>query len=114
MSILAEFPFDSNVIVVLVAVIFAAIKAYLERGTKSDGEEGTAEEELLEQYEAELRRQQMEREAAKKQRSAPPSTPFPPPVPETFSVPMTHREAAKPIRPKLTAAGWGGLSIWPT
>ncbi len=107
MSILAEFPFDSNVIVVLVAVIFAAIKAYLERGTKSDGEEGTAEEELLEQYEAELRRQQMEREAreaAKKQRSAPPSTPFPPPVPETFSVPMTHRGAAKPIRPKLTAA----------
>ena len=113
MSILAEFPFDSNVIVVLVAVIFAAIKAFLERGNKADDGEGTIGEELLEQYEEELRRQQMEmeaREAAERQRpaaSSPPSPPSPPSIPsipETFSVPMTHREGGKPHRPKLTAA----------
>ncbi len=107
MSILAEFPFDSNVIVVLVAVIFAAIKAFLERGNKADDGEGTIGEELLEQYEEELRRQQMEmeaREAAERQRSAASSTPSPPPIAETFSVPMTHREGSKPHRPKLTAA----------
>lgn len=104
MSILAEFPFDSNVIVVLVAVIFAAIKAFLERGNKADDGEGTIGEELLEQYEEELRRQQMEmeaREAAERQR---PAASSPPSIPETFSVPMTHREGSKPHRPKLTAA----------
>lgn len=94
MTILADFPFDSNVIVVLVAVIFAAIKAFLERGKSEESVEETGEdEELYEQYEAELQRQ---REAL--EFSAPIVRPVeafrPPPIPS----------APKPIKPSLSAA----------
>ena len=110
MFVLADFPFDSNVIVVLVAVIFAAIKAYLERGNKATEEEGMTEEELLEQYEAELRRQQEEMEAREAARQPTPVVsksrpePTPPPIPQVAAVPMPYRPAAKPVKPKLTAA----------
>jgi type IV secretory pathway VirB10-like protein len=102
MSILADFPFDSNVIVVLIAVIFTAIKAFLERGKAK--EEEFNEEELLEQYEAELRREQ---EAGEMNPPVlqPQSQDVPPPFPDFVEAPVVAKTApAAPVRPTLSSA----------
>ena len=101
MSVLADFPIDPQVIIVLIAVVFTAIKALFERGKSKEDEYD--EEELMQQYEAELRRQQTEVEIR-------PATPqpsedtLPPPLPAFTAAPAVPREPAKPVRPTLSAA----------
>ena len=96
MTVIADFPIDSNVIVILVAVIFAAVKAFLERGKTTEQIEPTEEEaEVYQQYEEELRRQ---REAmAMPEPVVRPLEQFQPP-------PIPRAEVQKPTRPKLSTA----------
>jgi type IV secretory pathway VirB10-like protein len=88
---LADLPFDPNVIVVLVAVIFAAVKAFLERNQDPGADEGedfpSAEMREVDRefddsaYEDELRRQRQEREM--------PSPVVVPPKPDRKRVPVS-------------------------
>lgn len=112
MTVLADFPINSNVIVILVAVIFTAIKAFLERGkTGEPGEEEFDQEELARQYEEELRRQREEVEARgvreavappPLQSSTPVNEPSPPPL-QGFGGATPLQETARPIKPQLSA-----------
>lgn len=89
---------DSNAIIVLVAVIFAAVKAFLERG-KAKGEEEVTQDDTdfdpYQQYEAELERQGREFEMAM------PASPPPPPLTNIAQPPPLITE---PTRPKLSEA----------
>ncbi|MGC6459500.1 MAG: hypothetical protein ACON4R_14185 [Akkermansiaceae bacterium] len=101
MSVLADFPVDSNVIVVLVAVIFTAIKALLERGKPK--EEEFSEEELVEHYEPELRRQQEAQQIPQPaMKQAPPN--LPPPFPNFLEAPVVPVKPTQPTRPTLSVA----------
>ena len=101
MSVLADFPFDSNVIVVLIAVIFAAIKAFFERSKAK--EEEFSEEDLVENYEAELRQQQEAQQIPQPAiKQAPPN--LPPPFPDFFEAPVVPVKPTQPTRPTLSVA----------
>lgn len=104
MIFLADLPFDTNIIVVLVAVIFAAIKAFIEKKNGTGQEEEINEEELYREYEAELRRQQ---EAMGQQMPSVSREPEPEPEPVPQPVVQTAAPVVsnpRPIRPTLSAA----------
>jgi len=103
MTLLAEFPLDSNAIIVVVAVIFAAIKAFIEKKQKKEVEESPPipenEEEEYDpylEYEAELERQRREREIV-----LPVRVSTPPPL---ITPPAVQVANKTPVRPKLSDA----------
>ncbi len=104
--ILADLPIDPQAIIIFVAVIFAAIKAFIERGQKNKdvsppplSEEEEEYVDPYEAYEAELQRQRTEME-------------IPPPLPVQIQTPPRSGTpqvslipaGVKPIRPKLSKA----------
>ncbi|MFT7173953.1 MAG: hypothetical protein ACI9NQ_002182 [Paracoccaceae bacterium] len=102
MTILADLPFNPNVVIVLAMVVIGAIKAFLERGQKNNGTEPPAREEEdyvdpYDLYEAELKRQRADMEL-----SLPVKTQAPPPIPVARTPGPATRAA--PVRPTLTAA----------
>jgi hypothetical protein len=101
---LADLPFDPNVIIVFVAVIFAAIKALIEKRQKARGDfpetllEDDPQNDLYEQYEAELERQRAEAGIV-----FPAEKQLPPPIPSAVQTYIPPSLA--PVRkPKLSAA----------
>lgn len=114
MTLLADLPFDPNVIIVLVAVVFAGIKAFLERNQSSgevdepkgpfdqNQDDEAAAEEAHREYEAEIERQRRALDmpaptaVSPSPRSAQKET-APPPLPG--AVP-----SVTPNRPKLSRA----------
>ena len=104
MDILKEL--DPQAILVLLMVIFAAIKAFFEKRKRGDGEEIRGEEtspDLYQAYEEELARQQRDLQIE----ISPPTSP--PPLSE--AVPFSSRKAtppphlpSTPVLPKLSAA----------
>ena len=104
MDILKEL--DPQAILVLLMVIFAAIKAFFEKRKRGDGEEVLGEEtspDLYQAYEEELARQQRDLQIE----ISPPTSP--PPLSE--AVPFSSRKAtpqpplpSAPVLPKLSAA----------
>ena len=103
MTLLADLPFDSNAIIVVVAVIFAAIKAFIERNKNNDGEEPPELPEDAEEdydpyleYQAELERQRKQLEI-----KLPVQVSKPPPLTSPPAVQITNKA---PIRPQLSEA----------
>jgi len=103
---LADLPIDPNVIIVFGAVIFAAIKAFLERKQQKEAplEEEYEEpfEDLYQEYEAELNRH---REQAGL--GIPEKKETPPPLPASTATPAptpSINPAFAPKKPKLSAA----------
>lgn len=108
MDILKEL--DPQAILVLLMVIFAAIKAFFEKRKRGDGEEIRGEEtspDLYQAYEEELARQQRDLQIEISPPTSPPTSP--PPLSE--AVPFSSRKAtppphlpSTPVLPKLSAA----------
>jgi hypothetical protein len=101
MTLLADLPFDPNVVIVLAMVVIGAIKAFLERSQKNNGAEPPPleEEEFVDPYdlyEAELKRQRADMEL-----SLPVKTQAPPLPIVRAPKPVTR---SAPARPRLTAA----------
>lgn len=119
MTVLADLPFEPNVIIVLVLVVISAVKALIEKRQQKkledhqpsidyyddDEDDGLESINPLELYEAELQRQ---REVIAQE-----STPATPPPLQPTPPPLTSAPAAdtflpyqqeKPIRPQLTEA----------
>lgn len=104
MSILADFPeINPNAIIVVVAVIFAAIKALIERGQKKnestppyDPELEELDDDLYAEYEAELERQ---RQQLKIRIPVPNATP-----PPLTTPPPLRGSIPKPVLPVLSKA----------
>lgn len=86
---------DSNAIVVLIAVIFAAIKAFLERGKQEVETVDETDYDPIQDYEAELERQREEYEIPE------PPAPVPPPL-SGFDEPPSL--VTEPVRPQLSEA----------
>ena len=107
MSVLADLPIDPNVIIVFAMVIFAGIKALLEKAKGGEsGPEPYSEEDdgyldPYDQYEAELERQRAEMgmDLPSEKKTPPPLQTQPPPAP-----PIVQSVPAKPLQPTLSAA----------
>lgn len=102
MTILADLPFNPNVIIVLAMVVIGAVKAFLERTQKNSGAEPPPLEEEdyvdpYELYEAELKRQRADMELV-----LPVETYTPPPLPVARTPKPVTRSV--PARPKLSTA----------
>ena len=101
---LADLPINPNVIIVFLAVIFAAVKALIEKkqNTRGDSPETYLEEDpqqdLYEQYEAELERQRTEAGIVMPAREQ-----SPPPIPAAVQS-TTPPKLAPVKKPKLSAA----------
>lgn len=104
-TILADFPFDSNVIVILVAVIFAGIKAFLERNQKGADEEVLPDYELEEEDRAAGDQRDYEAEVARRQAEMQIELPAPRPVVEQSPPPLPGAiPVSKAKKPTLSAA----------
>ncbi len=107
MIVLADLPIEPNVIIVFAMVIFAAIKALLEKAQGGKAQPPALEEEEEElydayaEYEAELQRQRAELEI---NLPAPQTPAVPPPLTiEPKPLPVVVKRT-QPARPKLSAA----------
>jgi len=112
MSVLADLPIDPNVIIVFAMVIFAGIKALLEKvkggeaGPEPHYEEDDDYLDPYAQYEAEL-----ERQRAEMGMELPPEEKTPPPIPvqRPSPPPIVKSVPEKPARPTLSAAEQAAL-----
>lgn len=105
---------DPQAILVVLMVIFAAIKAFFEKRKNGDAEKVRGEEtgpDLYQAYEEELARQQRDLQIEISPPTSPPTSPQTSPPPLSEAVPFSSRKAtpqpplpSAPVRPKLSAA----------
>lgn len=118
MTVLADLPFEPNVIIVLILVVVSAVKAIIEKRQQKKLEEHQPyvdhyddDDDDLENinphelYEAELQRQREVIEQQSTPTTPPPLQPTPPPLkPEPAAVTFQSYQQEKPTRPQLTEA----------
>lgn len=105
---------DPQAILVVLMVIFAAIKAFFEKRKNGDAEKVRGEEtgpDLYQAYEEELARQQRDLQIEISPPTSPPTSPQTSPPPLSEAVPFSSRKAtpqpplpSAPVLPKLSAA----------